>query len=197
MNNNKIKDLVKKAIIEVIQERNLNVPAMNQPKLSHDVQLFVNARRGVKEAINIGDYPDFIDPEKKSNIEDEQDFVENIPMKTQEEYYSLGYNVAKNEYKTGYDRARSAKNKTMSTNAYRLGYKAGLNQNYKDGYNDMYYHSLNPQRQDSKSYSNGYNKGYQDAWHVGYTHGLNGHASQSYNRAYLDGYNCGMLERNN
>ncbi len=46
--------------------------------LSHDTQLFINARKGVKEAINIGDYPEFIDPGKRASIEDEQHYVETI-----------------------------------------------------------------------------------------------------------------------
>ena len=78
MNSDKIKELVKKAIVEAIQERNPTTPPQTQPKLSHDVQLFVNARKGVQEAIDTGDYPDFIDPQKRADIENEQDFVENI-----------------------------------------------------------------------------------------------------------------------
>ncbi len=50
-----------------------------KPKaLSHDVQLFINARKGIKETINIGDYPDFIHPEKRAAIENETDYVEAI-----------------------------------------------------------------------------------------------------------------------
>lgn len=50
-----------------------------RPKaISHDVQAFINARKGVSEAINTGDYPEFIDPEKRSAVEDEIDYVENI-----------------------------------------------------------------------------------------------------------------------
>lgn len=50
-----------------------------RPKaISHDVQAFVNARKGVKEAVDITGYPQFFDPEKKSAVEDEIDYVENI-----------------------------------------------------------------------------------------------------------------------
>jgi len=50
-----------------------------RPKaLSPDVQAFINARKQMKEAIDIGGYPQFFDPEKKSAIEDEIDYVENI-----------------------------------------------------------------------------------------------------------------------
>jgi hypothetical protein len=50
-----------------------------RPKaLSHDVQLFINARKSVKETINVGDYPDFIHPEKRAAIENETDYVESI-----------------------------------------------------------------------------------------------------------------------
>lgn len=78
MNSNKIKELVKKAIIEAIQEQNPTPPQQSQPKLSHDVQLFVNAHKGMKEAIDTGDYPDFIDPEIRVGMENEQEFVEHI-----------------------------------------------------------------------------------------------------------------------
>jgi hypothetical protein len=78
MKRNQLKDLVKKAIVEAIQERDPSTLPQTQPKLSHDVQLFVNARKKVTEAINVGDYPDFIDPEKRAGIENEQDFVEHI-----------------------------------------------------------------------------------------------------------------------
>ena len=50
-----------------------------RPKaLSHDVQLFINARKSVKETINVGDYPDFTHPEKRAAIENETDYVESI-----------------------------------------------------------------------------------------------------------------------
>jgi hypothetical protein len=50
-----------------------------RPKaLSLDVQSFINVRKGLQEAINTTDYPDFIDPEKRSSIEDEIDYVEHI-----------------------------------------------------------------------------------------------------------------------
>jgi hypothetical protein len=126
-----------------------------------------------------------------------EDFINDEPMTKSIEYYNLGYNYAKTQYENGYNRARSGRSRKMLTSAYKLGYNAGLEKNYSDGYNDMYYQSLSPQRHDSKSYNNGYNNGYQDAWKCGYDHGLGGHESQSYNRAYLDGYNCGSLERNN
>jgi len=50
-----------------------------RPKaLSHDVKSFIKVRQGVKEAINVGDYPDFIDPEKRASIESEFNYVESI-----------------------------------------------------------------------------------------------------------------------
>ena len=109
MKRNRIKDLIKKAIVEVIMEapatptiihpptKPQTPPAPIKPKpnsplqprpvirpkpkatLSHDVKLFIKSRQGgMKEAIDIGDYPDFINPEKKASIESEVDYVENI-----------------------------------------------------------------------------------------------------------------------
>lgn len=50
-----------------------------RPKaLSRDVQAFVNTRQKLKEAINVGDYPDFIHPENRASIENEVDYVESI-----------------------------------------------------------------------------------------------------------------------
>ena len=51
-----------------------------RPKaLSHDVQAFINQRQGgVKEAIDTSEYPDYIDPEKRSMIEKEKDYVEQL-----------------------------------------------------------------------------------------------------------------------
>ena len=46
--------------------------------MSHDVQLFVKSRKNVKEAIDVGNYPDFIDPTKRAAIENETDYVESI-----------------------------------------------------------------------------------------------------------------------
>ena len=50
-----------------------------RPKaLSHDVQAFLNQRKGVSEAIDTGEMPDFIDPSKRDKIENEKDYVEQI-----------------------------------------------------------------------------------------------------------------------
>jgi len=50
-----------------------------RPKaLSHDVQAFLNQRKGVSEAIDTGEMPDFIDPSKRAKIENEKDYVEQI-----------------------------------------------------------------------------------------------------------------------
>ena len=50
-----------------------------RPKaLSHDIQSFINVRKNLKEAIDTGDYPDFIHPEKRASIENEVDYVESI-----------------------------------------------------------------------------------------------------------------------
>jgi hypothetical protein len=50
-----------------------------RPKaLSHDVRLFIKSRKRVKEAIDVGNYPDFIDPTKRAAIENEADYVESI-----------------------------------------------------------------------------------------------------------------------
>ena len=50
-----------------------------RPKaLSHDVEAFLNRRKSMAEAIDIGDLPDLIDPSKRSKIEDEKDYVEQI-----------------------------------------------------------------------------------------------------------------------
>ncbi len=50
-----------------------------RPKaLSHDVKAFLKYRRGVNEKIDTGDMPDLIDPSKRSSIEDEKDYVEEI-----------------------------------------------------------------------------------------------------------------------
>ena len=45
--------------------------------LSHDVKAFL-MRHSVSEAIDTGDVPDMIDPSKRSAIEDEKDYVEQI-----------------------------------------------------------------------------------------------------------------------
>ena len=51
-----------------------------RPKaLSHDVQAFLNQRKGLTEKIDTGeDIPDFIDPSKRAKIENEKDYVEQI-----------------------------------------------------------------------------------------------------------------------
>jgi hypothetical protein len=51
-----------------------------RPKaLSHDVQAFLNQRRGLTEKIDTGDdVPDLIDPSKRAKIENEKDYVEQI-----------------------------------------------------------------------------------------------------------------------
>jgi hypothetical protein len=50
-----------------------------RPKaISHDVQAFISIRKSVNEALNIGDYPNFIHPSKKEHIENEKDYVEQI-----------------------------------------------------------------------------------------------------------------------
>lgn len=49
-----------------------------RPKaLSHDVEAFLNGRQ-VSEAIETGDYPDYIDSSKRSSIEDEKNYIERI-----------------------------------------------------------------------------------------------------------------------
>lgn len=103
MRHNKIKDLVRKAIFEVVLETSETLPSpikpISPPKpvtpkpnplkptkpnitprpkaLSHDVQAFINTRKNVKEAIDTGE-SDFIDPEKRDSIENELDYVEQI-----------------------------------------------------------------------------------------------------------------------
>jgi len=51
-----------------------------RPKaLSHDVEAFLNQRKGLTEKIDTGeDIPDLIDPSKRDKIEDEKDYVEQI-----------------------------------------------------------------------------------------------------------------------
>ena len=51
-----------------------------RPKaLSHDVEAFLNQRKGLTEKIDTGDdIPDLIDPNKRAKIEDEKDYVEQI-----------------------------------------------------------------------------------------------------------------------
>ena len=50
-----------------------------RPKaLSHDVKAFLNRHNKMEEAIDVDDNPDFIDPSKRSKIEDEKDYVEQI-----------------------------------------------------------------------------------------------------------------------
>ncbi len=51
-----------------------------RPKaLSHDVQAFLNQRKGLTEKIDTGDdMPDLIDPSKRAKIENEKDYVEQI-----------------------------------------------------------------------------------------------------------------------
>jgi hypothetical protein len=51
-----------------------------RPKaLSHDVQAFLNQRKGLTEKIDTGDdVPDLIDPSKRAKIENEKDYVEQI-----------------------------------------------------------------------------------------------------------------------
>jgi hypothetical protein len=51
-----------------------------RPKaLSHDVQAFLNQRKGLTEKIDTGDdIPDLIDPSKRAKIENEKDYVEQI-----------------------------------------------------------------------------------------------------------------------
>lgn len=50
-----------------------------RPKaLSPDVRAFINVRKNVSEAVDTTDYPQFFDPEKRSSVEDEIDYVEGI-----------------------------------------------------------------------------------------------------------------------
>lgn len=51
-----------------------------RPKaLSHDVEAFLNQRKGLTEKIDTGDdMPDLIDPSKRTKIENEKDYVEQI-----------------------------------------------------------------------------------------------------------------------
>jgi hypothetical protein len=70
MKSKKIKELIKKTIVEIVNQS-------SKPNLSHDASLFLKVRQGMKEAIDIGNYPDFIDPEKRASIENEADFIEN------------------------------------------------------------------------------------------------------------------------
>lgn len=51
-----------------------------RPKaLSHDVEAFLNQRKGLTEKIDTGDeVPDLIDPSKRAKIENEKDYVEQI-----------------------------------------------------------------------------------------------------------------------
>ena len=47
--------------------------------MSHDVEAFVNQRKGLTEKIDTGDdMPDLIDPSKRAKIENEKDYVEQI-----------------------------------------------------------------------------------------------------------------------
>ena len=49
------------------------------PKASHDVEAFLNQRKGLTEKIDTGDdMPDLIDPSKRAKIENEKDYVEQI-----------------------------------------------------------------------------------------------------------------------
>ena len=74
MKTNKIKEFVRKTIVEAIKQTTDSSP---KSQLSHDAALFLKVRQGMKEAIDTGDYPDFIDPEKRASIEGERDFIEN------------------------------------------------------------------------------------------------------------------------
>jgi len=50
-----------------------------RPKaLSQSVQAFINVRKNVSEAVDITGHEGFFDPQKKANIENERDYVENI-----------------------------------------------------------------------------------------------------------------------
>ena len=50
-----------------------------RPKaLSHDVEAFLNQRKGLTEKIDTGEMPDLIDPSKRAKIENEKDYVEQI-----------------------------------------------------------------------------------------------------------------------
>jgi hypothetical protein len=50
-----------------------------RPKaLSHDVQAFLNQRKGLTEKIDTGEMPDLIDPSKRAKIENEKDYLEQI-----------------------------------------------------------------------------------------------------------------------
>ena len=49
------------------------------PKASHDVEAFLNQRKGLTEKIDTGDdMPDLIDPSKRAKIENEKDYVVHI-----------------------------------------------------------------------------------------------------------------------
>ena len=103
MKRNKIKDLVKKSIIEAITEQELQSNLVSN--LSHDVQLFVTKRQKIKEAIEVGEYPDFWNPEKKSDIENEIDVVENLLPDmgaTEQRYLEL---ITSESYKKSLDKA--------------------------------------------------------------------------------------------
>ena len=71
MKSNKVKELIKKTIVEIVKQS-------NPPQLSHDAALFLKVRQGMKEAIDTTGYPDFIDPEKRDSLENERDFIENV-----------------------------------------------------------------------------------------------------------------------
>lgn len=71
MNRPNLKKFITKTILQEVQQ------AFNASQLSHDARLFLQVRQGMKEAIDTTGYPDFIDPEKRQSIEDEEDFIEN------------------------------------------------------------------------------------------------------------------------
>ena len=98
MGPNKIKELVKKTITEVVKQN-------NQPQLSHDVALFLKVRQGMKEAIDTTGYPDFIDPDKRDTIENETDFVENALPELGPQSAKYLDIVASEAYKNAVDKA--------------------------------------------------------------------------------------------
>lgn len=71
MKRHNLREFITKTILQEVQQ------AVSAAQLSHDARLFLQVRQGMKEAIDTTGYPDFIDPEKRRSIEDEEDFIEN------------------------------------------------------------------------------------------------------------------------
>lgn len=97
----KLKEMIEKVIVEAFREQEMKTTT----HLSHDVELFLKKRQKVSESIETGGYPDFWDPEKKSDIENEIDVVENLLPDlgaTEQRYLEL---ITSESYKKALDKA--------------------------------------------------------------------------------------------